>query len=48
LGGGRNQRLVVEQRDGAYAVQLPATAPGTLLPVVTLQFRETPRVDVTG
>lgn len=48
VGGGRNERLVIEQRDGGYAVILPAAAPSTLLPVVTLQFRETPRVGVAG
>lgn len=45
LAGGRKARLVVEQRDGGYAVILPAAAPDTLLPVITLQFAESPLVD---
>ncbi len=42
MGGGRNVRLMVEPRDGGYAVVLPATVPETLVPVVTLQFAKTP------
>ena len=42
LGGGKMQRLEIVEADGTYTVVLPAAAPDTLIPVVSLRFGQVP------
>jgi len=47
LGQGRTSRLPVTTHEGVHSVVLPATAPGTLLPVVTVRFAGQPEASAT-
>ncbi len=44
LGGGKRQTLPVTGAAGSFAITLPAMAPATLLPVVTVEFGSAPVV----
>jgi alpha-L-fucosidase len=47
LGGGRTSRVPVTFAGGMYSVVLPADAPATLMPVITMRFAGQPVVSAT-